>query len=275
MRDDYERQQGIIEARYDLSEEEQDELVQRLLREHEPAGNDRFVCYMFRSDIPDENVYANVARTAECNIFDEKFGNNPQEMHDEYGKYEAQSIFFLRVDTETQKQAGALRVIENGPEGLKTLNDIPRFADVQERPIEDTEEYINSVYQHYDSDDPMQWWDIGTVAVPREYTGGSPLLYRAMYVASQRAGIKHFVSVIDRLAHSQMKMFGFPFEPLYGTKSGEYMGSKYSTPLYGDAPKFEEAVRRKGDIMNREMLRAAFNLLGGRHPDETDTPLQF
>jgi hypothetical protein len=270
----------FAQTQYDLEKEEMRRRVGQLLREREPSSGDRVVCYMLRGDVAEDVQFANVARTIECTVFDEKFGNNPEEMNQGYGAYESQSIFFLSIDTETLEPVGALRVIENGPNGLKTINDIPNHPGVQVEPVD--ENYEAEVYEHYGISDPNTCWDIGTVAVPREFRdqGLSPLLYRAMYVASQKSGIKHFFSVIDRQAFSQMRLFGLPFVSLLKTKEGEYMGSLKSQPLYGDAPTFEGAVREKeekmGDrLVGHEIAKSAFRLLGGSDAGRTDSPLQF
>lgn len=268
----------IVPARYDLDNVEIDRLTRQLLHEREPGSEDKIVCYMLRGGEFQDSEYANIARTVECSVFDGKFGNDPREMEEGYGEYEDHSIFFLSVDTETGRPVGTLRVIENGPNGLKTLNDVPNWPDLQAEPV--GADYTEQVYQHYNIEDPTTCWDVGTVAVLRQYEGSSPLLYRAMYVASQRAGVQHFFSIIDRQAFAQMRLFGIPFTLLHGTKEGVYMGSKLSKPLYGEASTFETAVRHKEAIMGdrligHEMAKKAFHLLGGRAADETDTPLQF
>jgi hypothetical protein len=152
-----------------------------------------------------------------------------------------QSVFFLSIDTETKQPVGALRIIEDGPSGLKTINDIAE--DKKEKGASGN--YKNDVLEVYSMTDFHKSWDIGTVAVAEGNPGGSPLLYRAMYVASQRAGVEHFFSIIDQKAYQWMELFGFPFETLHETDWAPYMDSPNSLPVHGDAPVFEAAVQQQ------------------------------
>lgn len=43
-------------------------------------------------------MLAQVARTIECRVFDEEYGNDAQEMAVEYAAYEQRSYFFVVLD---------------------------------------------------------------------------------------------------------------------------------------------------------------------------------
>src|SRR5262245_35122566 len=107
-------------AAYCLPDAALEYLTRQLLAER-PAGQRRFCCYRLSSDSP----YSDIARTIECKVFDDFFGNSPDVMTEQYGPYEAQSSFLLVVDRRAQRPAGALRIIASSPHrGLKTLEEI-------------------------------------------------------------------------------------------------------------------------------------------------------
>lgn len=259
----FEKNESSGKPTYELTQEEMNLLTERLLGERPPASDERFVCYEFEGNEP----YANIARTIECQVFTEAFDEGPEDMEAGYGKYEDQSVFFLSVDTESKVPTGMLRIIKNGSNGLKTLNDV---AEENGDP-----EYAQKVYEHYEIENPNDCWDVGTVAVPRAYKGGSTLLYRGMYVASQQEGVKHFFSVIDEKPYKMMQFLGFPFEQLIETEWGSYAKSKNSIRVYGDAPTFEAAVREQEgrlDLETRRLAQSAFAQLGHGSRDQA---LQF
>lgn len=249
---------------YALSKERIAQLTVELLENRPPDTDDRFVCYRLDGNDP----YADIARQVECEVFDKAFNNDPQEMQEEYGPYESQSIFFLSIDREKIAPTGALRIIEDGEAGLKTFNDMEKY---------DSEFVADNAIAYHHMNDMEKCWDIGTVAVPEEYrsaeNGISLQLYRGMYVASKQKEIEHFISVIDKRPYDKMtKFLGFPFKPLFGSKPLSYLGSSESVPVYGDAPQFEEAVQKKSRTLKGRLAGKALyaTLLGAK-----DDTLQF
>jgi len=251
------------ENRYDLSDDQVVQLTTELIDEYPHERDDRFVCYT----VDGWSRYANIARKIECDVFYDAFGNDPEEMMREYGPYEEQSQFFISVDREERAPTGVLRIIKNGPAGLKTFNDLE-----EDQPNFSTEEAM--AYHGIESLDDC--WEFGTIAVPEAYRqsqGGPSLqLYRGMYLASQEAGIKHYVSLIDEGPYLKMKDFlGIPYKPLHGAQPTHYLGSEKSLPVYGDAQEFEKAVRRKRWTVRGFMARKAIKpLLGSK-----DSSIQF
>ncbi|HEX6416378.1 MAG TPA: hypothetical protein VFZ62_02525 [Candidatus Saccharimonadales bacterium] len=251
---DVEREATSPENGYGITREQAAKLARDLLEERPPEGGDRFVCYK----IDGNDRFADIGRQVECEVFNEAFGNDPEEMREEYGPYEDQSTFFISIDRETGVPTGVLRIIRNGEGGFKSLNDLegilPDFSQEE-------------ASRFHGIDNPDECWDIGTVAVPPEFRakqGGVSLqLYRGMYVASQQEGIKHFVSVIDERPFEKMtKFLGFPFEVIHGGRPFSYLGSEKSLPVYGDAPEFEKAVRRKERTFRGFLARKALAQLG-------------
>lgn len=261
------------ENRYDLSPDEMLERTAQLLLEREPVGNDRFVCYMLDGRDKKDGPFLDIARSIEREVFERHFeGNDAEGMIREYSPYEAQSVFFMTVDTETGQPAGAIRIIRNGAAGFKTLEDLasPEFKN--------DPSYPNRVYEHYGITDKNACWDVATAAVRQGYGGGevSSQLYRGMWIESQREGIEHFFSVIDRKPYELMQFLGFPFETLYETDWTEYVGSAASLPVHGDAPAFDESVRRQFESLEdgefKDSVAPFFRTLGY---GDTDGALQF
>lgn len=223
-----------------------------LLREREPAGDNKFVCYMLDERNESDAKYVNIARTIEREVFERRFaGNDAEGMRREYGPYENQSVFFLSIDAETGQPAGTIRIIRNGEGGFKTLEDLasPEFKN--------DATYPDRVFGRYGITDKNTCWDVATAAVRKGYGGGevSSQIYRAMWVQSQREGIEHFFSVIDETPYGQMKFLGFPFKTLYETDWMEYAGSSRSLPVHGNALLFEEEVRRAFDSLDDDQFK--------------------
>jgi hypothetical protein len=262
--------------RYELSQEEMARFTANLLREREPVSDDRFVCYEINASDPDQENYADIGRTIEREVFERRFeGNDTEGMQEGYRLYEDQSIFFLSVDTETGQPAGVIRVIRDGANGFKTLEDLagPKYKD--------DPGFAERVYAAHSIDTTAECWDIATAAVRKGYGGGevSSQVYRAMWVASQRDEIKHFFSIIDKKPYEMMQFLGFPFDDLAeDTGWMEYEGSAESLPVYGYASEFAESVRRQFEGLEdsefKTRVEPFFRTLGYGDGDESINFLQ-
>jgi len=254
---------------YDLSDDEKKHLILELLEEREPTGNQSTVCYQLDAANPQDAKYTNIARTLERTRFERRFGNTTDIMHEEYGPWEKQSIFFLAIDMNTAETVSALRAIHDGPNGFKTPKDLGKeFGD---------SEYEKHIFEHYGITDPSTCWDLGTAAADEGHPGGAVWVYRGMYVGSQKAGIKHFFSMVDEKPFETMEKLGFPFKPLDGANWMAYAGSKKSLPVYGDAPTFEASVREQEKAIsdNPVMQRIIGSALGQLGRGTKDDSLQF
>lgn len=252
---------------YSLSHEQVLQLTAELLEERPPASDDRFVCYKLDGN----DRFSDIGRHLECRVFDEEFGNDPAEMTREYQPYEQQSEFLISVDQEAKVPTGVLRVIKNGPAGLKTLNDL-------ENPQDGTAPIITAneaIAQH--GIDLDKCWDIGTVAIPKEYRSKagavSVMLYRGTFLAAREQGIEHVVSIVDSKPLQKMTGYlGIPFVPLAGTKPMSYLGSESSQPVYGYLPDFYKKMNR-----NRFTLKGmlAYSVLRRLVKGTGDSEYQF
>jgi hypothetical protein len=260
-RDNIEHYRPRDDNPYEITAEKRLEMVSSLLEERPPVGEHSVVCYRLRGDDP----FADIARSIECEVFHNEFDtdpedpkNDPANMKIEYSPYEATSMFFLSIDRESENAIGALRVIKNSinyAEGFKTLDDVPA-------------EYTRDFAQEYDVDDFSKVWDIGTVAVLREYRSQagnvSGQLYAGMYATALSEQVKHFVSVIDTRVYTKMRDYlGIPFQPLYDMPEINYLNAQ-SQFVYGEVDTFLPSVRKKRRklIFSKQVRDATAPLVG-------------
>lgn|GEM_PF-712068 len=228
-------QAGVIERRYDLTKQEAGRLISDTLVEQGLSG-EKFMCLSFGADHP----MSNVARTVEKDVFEPVFGNDLSVMKSEYDAYETGSRFLMVIDTETKQAAGVLRILQDSPAGLKSLDDMWQFGVTAEQ-----------LKRNNNVQNLSEWWDIGTIAVAPEYRGNfsgyqvSTLLYRSLFVSAKREGIKNMVTLIDKKARAGLQFLGIPFKDIPGTHPAGYLGSKETYPMYGDVTTFEAQVQER------------------------------
>jgi len=222
---------GAGERRYSLSAPTTQELVRALIHQHPLPGDGRYGCYQ----IPGTNRYSDIARSVECSVFQHFFGNTAAVMQDAYGAYEQSSQFFLIVDRHEQAAAGTLRIIASSALGLKTLNDIAQ------PPLGLS---ARTVCEHHGIQDLSRCWDIGTLAVLKEYRGQKSdhlvgtMLYGALHRAAIEQGVDHAVTILDKHAYAQLtQMLAVPFEPIAGSRPFDYLGAPDSRAAYLYFPK--------------------------------------
>lgn len=213
-----------------------DPRLKQLLSEFPLRSEGRFGCYLLAAS----SSYSDIARAIECQVFQKFFGNVPAEMAREYAEYEDSSLFFLVVERETQRAAGVLRVIENSAAGFKTLNDI------QGAPLCLP---TSKVLAHHGIDDLSRCWDVGTLAVVKEFRGQShnhivsTMLYGLLHTEVCKRGIDHVITVLDSHAYVQLtQMLGVPFMPIAHSEPFSYLGSENSRAAYVHSPHVRPAV---------------------------------
>jgi len=233
---------------YDVAPERIHELTSQLLKDNAEELPSADVRRYVAIEVPGTSQFANIGRHVERVVFEQKFGNNAQQMAEEYGPYEKASTFFISVDQTTQQVTGVLRIIHNSPVGLKSWDDAKESFGLEPEKAAEQEGL-------QDSD---RIWDVGTIAVLPEYRekagAVSILLERAMYVSAKDHGIQALISIIDDeplvKMRSNWRGVGIPFKALPGTKAQPYLGSKKSHAVYGFVPEFYEKMSR-----HRESLR--------------------
>jgi hypothetical protein len=245
------------EKRYSLSAPSIQNLVGTLINEHPLRGEGRFGCYHLRGT----SRFSDIARSVECRVFQHFFGNTAAAMQAAYGPYEQSSQFFLMVDRQEKCSAGTLRIIENSLHGLKTLNDIAL-------PPLCIPEHVVRAHHGIESFDKC--WDIGTLAVLKEYRGQQQdhtvgtSLYGVLHRAARQSGVDHAVTILDRHAYAQLtQMLAVPFEPIAGSQPFDYLGSTDSRAAYLHFPKVVPRVEKHmGDL--DEPVRASLRPYIGR-----------
>lgn len=235
------------------------DLTKRLLERQPSPMTDKYICF----EVDGQDPLSNVGRHIEHVRFEKSFGNTADDMTREYGPYERSSTFFISVDREDEAPAGVLRVIRNSATGLKTINDVAG------PPLNLPKEHIMAFHDIETLDD---CWDIGTVATMPEQPSATASIqvYRAMYLAAERDNVKHFLSVIDAKALSQLSGYlGIPFQPLAGTAPFEYLGSDRSQAVYGYVSELYESANNKRAVAKDALARRILGRLFGGTEDHT------
>lgn len=224
----------LVAPRYDLDATEVDQLTQSLLSERvqDVPEHHRYVAV----EVAGDGKYANIGRFIEETVFEEAFGNDSDEMKREYSDYESSSTFFLSIDRQTGKATGALRVIKNSENGLKSYDDaVNHFGVLPEKAAE-----------HPGMEDMDKVWDVGTIAVlPEHRSKEGPvafLLQRAMYVSALAHDVQSLIAIIDERPLLRMQSVGIPFKPLGGSEARPYLGSGKSRAVHGYIPDFEPSI---------------------------------
>lgn len=246
------RRRDASEAGYRLPEHLIREMLRQLQVEHAAVSDGRYSCYR----IAGCSRYGDIARTVECEVFGEFFGNTPASMVEAYSQYEEHSVFLLVVDQASLLPAGALRIITNSSHGLKTLNDL------EEEPLKIS---TPSVLEYHRIDDPMNCWDVGTLAVLKNYRGQShdhiisSMLYGLFYAEVSRARVDHVVAMLDKVAWRQLtEMLVVPFITIAGSAPFTYLGVPNTRAAYVHVPQVKptvEAYLEKLEGNARRVLR--------------------
>ncbi|SHH30536.1 hypothetical protein SAMN05443575_3668 [Jatrophihabitans endophyticus] len=183
------------------------------------------------------------ARDCEELVFDTVYGNSREEWVEEYGPYDANSVF-LAVTEPGGDAIAAMRIIRPGPIGLKTLVDTARppwFVD--------GERAARSAGL-----DLAATWDVATVAMRPRVPGSSLVpaaLYHAMFQAARLSDIRWIVMILDARVRRLLNALSIDTQPLPGCRPGPYLGSASSLPLWGDLPAMADRQRRDAPDAHR------------------------
>jgi hypothetical protein len=211
---------------------------------HEPFG-----AYVFAGDEPG----ADLGRYVERSVFLEAFGNTPDLLENEYGRYERSSFFICVVDHLRGVPAGAMRVLTPSPAGFKSLHDIePVWGRPARSLIEGTGLDL----------DVARTWDIATLAVTEDYrsgaTGGLVTmgLYQTLTLAAFHCGIDWFIAILDmpvfRILRWRLRMIFAGYE---GIGPEPYLGSKASLPAWCDVALAERRLAEEDEDLHSVLVR--------------------
>ena len=203
--------------------------LRSLAREVVPSGTETpFGAYLFRG----EERGAELGRHVEQAVFLEAFGNTPDVLAEQYGRYEPWSVFICVIDHLRGIPAGVMRVLVPSPEGFKSLNDIETVWGV---PAADLAASNGLAL------DLEKTWDIATLAIAPEYRGKATRglvsmgLYQSLTLAARRCSVAWFVAILDmpvfRMIRWRLRMIFAGYE---GIAPLPYLGSPASIPAWCD-----------------------------------------
>lgn len=212
-----------FEPNYELNEQYIHELCAEFLAtrtdgfgpEQNPYPDIEFKCFL----ISGKNRFSNLGRYVESKIFglEHTFKNSPETMKKQYGPYEDFSTFFVNIHGPTQMPMGVMRLIENSPQGLKTLNDLadPSITGLPE-PI-----LPEQICQRYAIEDLDKCIDIATLAVMEEDLRISDIrtillgTYRDLFLAViNNPTYTHMLNISTTKLYSSLRGYHFPFVPI-------------------------------------------------------------
>jgi GNAT superfamily N-acetyltransferase len=178
------------------------------------------------------------ARQVEAQVFLQAFGNTPELLEEEYGKYEARSRFVVVIDDESGAALGTARLIVADASPVKTLVDIAGAP--WHLPVEDTLGAVGLA--------PGTVWDVASLAVDPRYRAGaagaevSVALCHGIWRYADNCGVPGMVTILDDRVHRLVRAMGLPWHPMPGATSQAYLGSPASTPCVFDVPSSAAAV---------------------------------
>lgn len=190
------------------------------------------------------------ALRCEAQVFWETYGNTPEEFDIEYGPYE-DATGYMAVFQDDGEAVATARFIAPGPAGLKTLNDVSR-------PPWQVDGLRSARAAGVD---PAQTWDIATIAVRRGAGRGglcAGALYHGIVAAAFANNIDYIVMIMDSHARQLLIDLGMATQALPGTKTGEYLGSPSSTPLWANLHRMFERQR----VENPDAYRLIYQGIG-------------
>jgi hypothetical protein len=227
-----------------------DPALRRLARTTVPAdAREPFGAYIFAVSDPG----ADLARHLEQAVFLEAFGNTPDLLKREYGKYEHSSFFICVVDHLRHVPAGMMRVLTPSPAGFKSLDDIePVWGLPADELVERTGISL----------DARCTWDIATLAVAKDYRRGASgglvtmALYQSLTLAALHCGIEWFIAILDmpvfRIIRWRLRMI---FAGYDGIGPLPYLGSAASLPAWCDVLESERRLAAEDEDLYAVLVR--------------------
>lgn len=194
----------------------------------DPDAEEPMGLHLFDSDDPG----ARLARHVERVVFAEAFGNTPELLEAEYGRYEPSSVFLCVLDYRRRLPAGAIRLMLPRPDGSgsKTFDDVEPFWGTS------FEELAHRNGVRFPAG---ATWDIATLAVDPAYRAPaatglvSTALYQGLFVTALACGVDHHVAILDRRVHLFLqRTMHQPLRELRGAGPLPYLGSPASVVVW-------------------------------------------
>ncbi len=173
---------------------------------------------------PEDDLLA-AAEDCEAEVFGRVYGNTREQLRDEYGPYQAASVFIALAD-HTGDVLGACRLIRPTGLGLKSLDDAAR-------PPWSLDVARSARAARLDLG---QTWDVATLGCRRGLKGAGRLASAALFhglVQVMRANeVRSAVMIIDERVRAVLASAGMTGHTLPGAGPARYLGSAASTPVY-------------------------------------------
>lgn len=176
------------------------------------------------------------ARACEADVFLDRYGNTQAQLDEEYGPYEAQSVFLALAGPGGDVEA-AVRFIVPGAAGLKSLVDMtnePWNVDSQESAA------VAGI-------DLQHTWDIATISARTTRSEGVShvaALYHGIAMATRANSITSTVAVLDVRVRRLLDSVGLRYRTMPGTRTRPYLGSPASIPVYAELAGLLDEQRR-------------------------------
>lgn len=209
----------------DLVQEELRELATTVV---EAAGSpsEPFGVYVFGAAEPESELARHIERT----VFEETFGNPRELLDEEYGPYEASTVFYCVIDHRRRLPAGMMRIILPSDQGLKTFQVIENVWGV---PTEQVMERSGT------TSDLTRAFDVTTLAVAADYRGKSTDglislgLYQTLVRSGLEGGARFLVTILDMKPFDLIQTFTHNcFQEFAGIEAKSYLDSPLSIPVY-------------------------------------------
>ncbi len=196
--------------------------------------------------VADTPAEEEAARVVEAQVFAESFGNTPEVMAQEYGRYADRSRFVVVIDDSDGSALGAARLVVPDPTGeLKTLTDVAGAP--WQLSVPDALSAAGLTGRLV--------WDVATLAVDRRHRSGAAraeitlALCPGLYRYSRASGVDGWVTILDDRVLRLLRVLGVPWTAMAGAGSRYYLGSPASTPCVCPTGTLEADVRaRRPDL---------------------------
>lgn len=180
---------------------------------------------------------ADGARDCEQAVFLQAYGNTAEQWHEEYGPYEATSVF-LAVTEPGGDVVAACRFVLPSPVGLKSLIDArrPPWSIDGERAARSAQL------------DLTRTWDVATIAVRKGAARAGVLsaaLYHGLFRATRANDARWIVMIMDVRARRLLDLLHLDTNVLPAASPGPYLGSAASVPLWAEVATMVDAQRRR------------------------------
>jgi len=177
--------------------------------------------------VADTPAERDAARDVEGRVFMSAFGNTPDVMEREYGRYADRSRFVTVIDESDGSALGAARLVLPDRTGeVKTLTDVT--GDPWRLSVPDSLQAAGLTGR------PV--WDVATLAVDRSHparTAGAEVslaLCHGLFRHAQSGGAQGLVTILDDRVLRLLRVMGVPWTAMAGAASAYYLGSPASTP---------------------------------------------